>query len=195
MRSFAVLCVFVGLSWTLALGCALSDLAPSGANEAAYCDGDAGDGGDCEPPPDVAENVGPPGPGDFDGGLNADAVQDGCEALVRRVCGEPPGATCEEDATCIAAGLMRDYASEGCEEALADQVRFPACTLGPCDVLVDKVCGALEGEAPCPSAPGCDPARELRARAEGDDADEAQQAESSCAAALDDDVVFAACGG
>jgi hypothetical protein len=121
--------------------------------------------------------------------LPADAI-DYCYALEDRVCA---GGDCDDEPSCVAARVLLQYDPGACEAAFTDEARWPRCEPSPCERLVERVCGGEGAGAPCADEAGCGPAVELLERARGDDADERASALSSCSAALEDDVVFAAC--
>jgi hypothetical protein len=117
-----------------------------------------------------------------------------CAALVTASCGgEDGGPRCDDAPGCEAATLLARYEGERCVDAIDDDVRFPDCTDTSCGVLVARVCGA---DSACRDAPGCDPAQQLLARSVSADAGEVDRRDAldSCAAALQDEDVFAPCG-
>lgn len=180
-RALVVLLVFATSGCLSALDAAES---PTGRDCA-----DAGDGGACDEPPLEADFL--------DGGdenPQASVRDDACPLLVARVCGgEEDG--CPDAPACIAAQVLDEADDvDRCQAAYDNKASWPDCVPGPCTVLVQRVCGALASPASCEEAPGCSPARDLLAGAESDDAEERQSAETSCNAALEDDVVFSTCG-
>jgi hypothetical protein len=124
-------------------------------------------------------------PGAPDGGADV------CSSLVELACGE----TCLESPGCAAATLLADHEPERCAEALEDTQTFPHCELGVCDALVLRACGGDPPVDACVDAPGCAPALEMQTRARDPEAtqDEIDEAKSECTAALEDEIVFAAC--
>lgn len=105
-----------------------------------------------------------------------------CEQLERRVCGRDN--TCRATAACLSARSLLNSEREAqrrapfgagarpateftkrCETALTDP-EFPPCASevagpGPCQALVERVCGASDR---CASSPACAPARQLLAQ-------------------------------
>ncbi len=147
-------------------------------------------------------------PTEEDGGSILDCVDDGedcrfseveppinaCNALVATTCGAGDGPSCADSTACYAAQLLAQYEEASCDAALDDEGRFPACGFSTCETLVQHVCGGLDPNAPCEQAAGCDPARTLLDRSRlDDDALSVTEALQTCRAALEDDVVFAAC--
>jgi hypothetical protein len=129
-------------------------------------------------------------PSTCDGGVCAEG-SNACPELVARTCGG-----CADSAACAAATLLARYEPDGCGAALVDEQTYPACTQSACAALMERVCG---GEPPAPACvdnPGCGPARVLWQRATDRSAttESIAAAEASCAAALTDAAVFAACG-
>jgi hypothetical protein len=113
-----------------------------------------------------------------------------CTQLQERVCG---AGECEDAPACAAAILLFRYEPEACAAALTNEVTYPSCRPGVCALLVDKVCGDVSPAAPCEGAVGCSPSRELWRRSIEGSAEERRDAESSCGAALEDELVFAVC--
>jgi hypothetical protein len=170
----------------LALAVALSVMSKSG------CAGDGraapsfGDVATCEAPPCPAdtnddENAANDGEDETEG-----AETPACARLRQQSCG--PARECERDPGCVAADLVARFEPERCEEAASDPRSFPACSLGACQLLSNRVCGGAPPST-CEDAPGCAPARELLRRADAGDAD----AEASCVQALTDETVFSTC--
>ncbi len=158
--------------------------------------GDGGSDGDLERclPDNDLEAVDPP-VSDADAGV--DPVTDfeiaACNTLVEDVCGAGDPRPCGDDAACAAATLLQQYEPSACGSALSNDVTYPTCRPGPCALLVDRVCGGQAEDAECSAAPGCQPARVLLTRSSSSDAQEREDAQASCNAALEDDVVFAPC--
>jgi hypothetical protein len=170
----------------LAFGAALLSLVHGG------CDDDVTDppplfGQDvaCETPPCLDDESDDAGVLDGDNNAAGDEVDPLCVQVLTQSCG--PSGECERDPGCVAATLLARFEPHRCAEAAADPRSFPPCTLGACQRLTSRVCGAPPSL--CESAPACAPARELLRRAEAGDVD----AEASCAQALTDEVVFPAC--
>ncbi len=149
------------------------------------CDGGDDDleGGSGEPPED----------GFFESDPAAAMWEQSCLLLEERVCGSGDQPECAEAPACAAAHLLRRYEAEECAPANANEVTYPSCRPGVCALLVDKVCGDVLPPASCEGAAGCSPSRELWRRSNEGSAEERRDAESSCGAALEDEVVFAAC--
>lgn len=169
------------------LGCSIAG--------AEFCppDGGAGaDGGLCEPPPPDDSRGADAGP-DLDHNPVGEVEPPECAALIEKVCGTGEPRACAEQPGCVAATLVREHVPSDCAAALENSVSYPTCRPGPCVLLVDRVCGGSSDDAACRDAPGCEPARVLEGRSRSSDADERAEAEASCNAALEDDVVFAAC--
>jgi len=139
------------------------------------------DAGFCENPAFLGEG------NDDDAGPDGNPRDDeaDCVALVIKTCGA--AAECGPDPGCVAAGLAQDFAAERCTAALDDNRGYPACVVGSCAELVDKVCGV---DNACAASPSCDPALELRERADDGDT----SARTSCGQALADEVIFPRCG-
>lgn len=157
-------------------------------------DGDGGvdDGGLelCDGPPPVRD----PDPPSSDSGFDTDQQADmACDQLVSEVCGTGAPAACDDAPACAAARLLQQYERSACDNARDNDVTYPDCRPGPCSLLVDRVCGGPSDDALCAEAPGCDPAKVMLERATTGTAEERADAEASCRASLEDDVVFAAC--
>ena len=141
-------------------------------------DAGVGDAGFCENPAFVD--------GDEDGGEEAlPVVGADCLPLVSKTCGAAN--ECGADPGCVAASLVNDFAPERCTAAFNDNRSYPACSLGSCVELVNKVCGTDDS---CNPSPPCDPALILKARADDGDV----SANASCGQALVDEVLFPRCG-
>lgn len=160
-------------------------------------DGDGGvDDGGLEP----CDGEGPVRDGDppsLDSGSGFDPDQQAamiaCNQLVSEVCGTGAPAACDDAPACAAARLLQQYEWSACDDARANDVTYPDCRPGPCSLLVDRVCGGPSDDALCAEAPGCEPAKVLLERSTTGTAEERADAEASCRASLEDDVVFAAC--
>ncbi len=184
---FCTLTLVAGaLTGCLADGAGLSDeldggFAPCDGGFAGNGDAVVVDAGECAVPLDSV----------FDGeGEGAQVPEDNaavCAALVAKACGD--AGECADDGSCAAADLTARFEPENCDEGLADNATFPACTAGSCDRLVEKVCGPAPQA--CAEAPGCGPATTLSARSDDGDA----SAEASCGSALSDEALFPPCGG
>ncbi len=159
------------------IGCAAGDYLPN------VVDLDAGpelaSAEDCGPGSDAGDT---PCPRGFD---------DPCAALVVRTC-EP---ACHEAAACLAAELTREYQPEQCQAGLDNELTFPACSVSPCQTLVERTCGGDEPTAACVDNPGCQPSLVLRERATDAASSSADIADAvaACQQALEDAVVFAPC--
>ena len=117
-----------------------------------------------------------------------------CGELQEKVCGALGAASCEQDPACAAASLLATYEPQSCEAALQNERTYPSCGYSACDQLVAKVCGAIDGDGACADQSGCAPALRLRERLSVDaGADLLEETLSSCAAALEDGVIFPAC--
>lgn len=164
----------------------------------------------CNACPDAEEPPGFDGPftviSDGDGGEappespEASSASDGvagdprCEELVTASC-KP---SCEEDPSCEAAKLLKEFARERCAAALEDEQGYPRCRPGTCVDLVARVCGALsaEGTHACADDPGCGAALQLLARAEAASAPpEEDEANLACLQASADETLFHDCNG
>lgn len=183
----------LSLMFSSLVGCMVP---PGGSECVAELQGDAGaDGGfeGCEPLRSPGDDV----PLSADAGTEAAPAADvefvECYTLVDDACGAGDPPPCEDAAGCAAAKLLAQYEPGACAEALVNDVTYPDCRPGSCALLVDRVCGGPSDDAKCAEAPGCDPAKELQVRSSSSDAQERSDAESSCNAALEDDVVFAPC--
>ena len=172
----------------LLAGCAVQgDTASQGGRDLARCDG-----GGCE---DQAVNCG-------DGGFPCPASPEGgdraaCDALLARTCGSTAsdGPGCPSSPGCTAATLLATYEPENCVTAVDDLLRYPSCERDACQLLLERVCGGSPPSEACAEAPGCPPALRLDARVHGLDAGVQlrEEALASCAAALEDSVVFSPC--
>lgn len=189
------------LLFALALGSLIGCVPFTGTR---YCLPDGGDVADagldagfgsCIPAPGEAPlgDGGPTSDADTGASPSEDSDRFACRALVEDVCGtgEPPA--CADDSACVAARLLEEHEPEECSAALANDVTYPSCRPGPCALLVDRVCGGATDDAACRDAPGCEPARVMHERSTSPEAEEREEAEASCNAALEDDVVFAPC--
>lgn len=163
----------------------------------------------CAPDPDPDPNDSVPQFGDTVGRDSGDAPGESagpeasfdgvagdprCEELVIASC-EP---SCEEDPSCEAAQLLREFAPSRCAAALDDEQRYPSCRPGTCAELVARVCGAptAEGGYACADDPGCGAALQLLARAEAAPAPaEEDEANLACLQASADEALFRDCNG
>jgi hypothetical protein len=113
-----------------------------------------------------------------------------CGPLLARTC-----SGCATSTACIAATLLANHEPEQCAAAFTDERTFPSCTESACVALMERVCGGVPAQPACVDNPGCGPAQALWERSTVGDAttDEIVAAEASCADALTDEAVFAAC--
>lgn len=185
----------LSLMLSLLVGCVMP--AGGGSRDCADLQGDGGDDGDLPGCQGTGAPVDGPSPADDDAGpessVDADVSFVECYTLVDDACGAGDPPPCDDAAGCAAAKLLARYEPSACADALTNDVTYPDCRPGPCALLVDRVCGGPAEDAACADAPGCDPAKELHTRSSSSDAQERSDAESSCNAALEDDVVFAPC--
>lgn len=133
--------------------------------------------------------------GEIAGPAQEAAARASCDALLAKTCGATDGPRCDDGPACTAAGLLAVHEPGRCEAALSDESAYPPCTASACDSLVARVCGGDPPSDACADAPGCDPALRLQERATdpSSSAAEREDAQASCAQALEDTDIFAPC--
>lgn len=145
----------------------------------------------------------PPGSPDAGGDIPPELA---CATLVNATCGA--SLECGADLACEAARYLaqQDPVGDRCLAALNDGQRYPSCAgvraqlsdgLDDCAVLIDEVCGALDGRGAraCAEAPACVNAVLLASPTLPDAGEFAvdEQRLARCAAAIDEKGLYPPC--